>query len=104
MSLISAWAQSSRQPVTLILNLRGRLAYSRLPVKNSEIARATRQGVEDLVGVDARHRAAQDVAGRVAARLDRRQPDLVEAAPRCSGTSAMRTQWSWMSWRVVMSP
>ncbi len=41
MSLISAWAQSSRQPVTLILNFRGRLAYSRLPVKNSEMARAT---------------------------------------------------------------
>ena len=39
-SLISAWAQSSRQPVTLILNLRGRLAYSRLPVKKSLMATA----------------------------------------------------------------
>ena len=33
MSLISTRAQSSRQPVTAILNFRGRLAYSRLPVK-----------------------------------------------------------------------
>ena len=41
MSLISAWAQSSTHPVTEILNLRGRLAYSRLPVKKSETARAT---------------------------------------------------------------
>ena len=41
MSLISACAQSSTQPVTLILNLRGRFAYSRLPVKYSVIASAT---------------------------------------------------------------
>ncbi len=40
MSLIPAWAQSSVQPETDILNLRGRLAYSRLPVKNSETFRA----------------------------------------------------------------
>ena len=32
-SLISACAQSSRHPVTLILNFLGRFAYSRLPVK-----------------------------------------------------------------------
>ena len=63
MSLISAWAQSSRQPVTLILNLRGRLAYSRLPVKKSEMAAGDGQGVEDLVGVDARDRAAQARCG-----------------------------------------
>ena len=41
MSLISTRAQSSVQPVTAILNLRGRLAYSRLPVKKAEIAWAT---------------------------------------------------------------
>ncbi len=41
MSLISTRAQSSPQPVTAILNLRGRLAYSRLPVKKAETARAT---------------------------------------------------------------
>src|SRR5664280_1450202 len=40
MSLISAMAQSSTHPLTDILNLRGRLAYSRLPVKKSETARA----------------------------------------------------------------
>ena len=34
-------AQSSVHPVTAILNLRGRLAYSRLPVKKAEMARAT---------------------------------------------------------------
>ncbi len=43
MSLISAWAQSSTHPVTEILNLRGRLAYSRLPVKKSDTARAIGQ-------------------------------------------------------------
>ena len=43
MSLISTRAQSSVQPVTAILNLRGRLAYSRLPVKNAEMACATGQ-------------------------------------------------------------
>ena len=59
MSLISAWAQSSRQPVIDILNFRGRLAYSRLPVKKSEISLAIEAGVEDLVGVDARDRAAK---------------------------------------------
>ena len=41
MSSISTRAQSSRQPVTAILNLRGRLAYSRLPVKKAEMAWAT---------------------------------------------------------------
>ena len=41
MSLISTRAQSSVQPVTAILNLRGRLAYSRLPVKKAEMACAT---------------------------------------------------------------
>ena len=81
MSLISTRAQSSVQPVTAILNFRGRLAYSRLPVKKAEIAWATGQRVDDLVGVDPRHRARADVAGRVAAGLDRGQPDLPEALP-----------------------
>ena len=40
-----------------------------------------RQRLDDLVGVDARHRARAHVAGRVAAGLDRGQPDLPEALP-----------------------
>ena len=61
-----------------------------------------RAGVEDLVGVDARHRARADVARRVATRLHGGQPDLPEALPD-PGTSSMRIQCSWMSWRVVRS-
>ena len=62
MSLISTRAQSSVQPVTAILNLRGRLAYSRFPVKNAEMACATGQGVDDLLLVDARYRTGAHVA------------------------------------------
>jgi hypothetical protein len=40
-----------------------------------------RQRFDDLVRVDARHRARADVARRVAARLDRGQPDIPEALP-----------------------
>ena len=40
-----------------------------------------RQSLDDLVRVDARHRARADVARRVAARLDRRQPDVPETLP-----------------------
>src|SRR4029450_8169876 len=69
MSLISAWAQSSRQPVTLSLNLRGRLAYSRLPVKKSEIAWAAGGGSSTSSASRARARAADHVAGRGATGL-----------------------------------
>ena len=40
-----------------------------------------RGGVEDLAGVDAGHRAAQDVAGHVAAGLQAGQADAVEPVP-----------------------
>ena len=40
-SLISTHAQSSVQPVTATFHLRGRFAYSRLPVKKAEMACAT---------------------------------------------------------------
>ena len=81
MSLISTRAQSSVHPVTAILNLRGRLAYSRLPVKKAEIACATGQRVDHLVGVDARDRARAHVARRVAARLHGGEADVPEALP-----------------------
>ena len=80
-SLISTRAQSSVQPVTAIFNLRGRLAYSRLPVKKAEIAWATGYASTTSFGVDARHRARADVARRVAARLHRGEPDLPETLP-----------------------
>ena len=67
--------------MTAILNLRGRLAYSRLPVKKAEMAWATGRASTTSFGVDARDRARADVARRVAARLHRGQPDVPEALP-----------------------
>ena len=81
MSSISTRAQSSRHPVTDILNLRGRLAYSRLPVKKAEMALGHGQGLDHLVGVDTRDRAAADVARRVPAGLQGGEADVPEALP-----------------------
>ena len=54
-----------------------------LPVAGEEVRdlASDRRCVEDLVGVDAGDRAAEDVAGRVPARLHRRDPDLLEQGP-----------------------
>ncbi len=66
---------------TLILNLRGRLAYSRLPVKYSVIARATGRASKISFRVDAGDGTAEDVARGVTTGLDRREPDLLESLP-----------------------
>ena len=102
MSLISAWAQSSRQPVTLSLNLRGRLAYSRLPVKKSEIAWAT--GWASSTSSASR----PDTGQQSTLRAESPQACTVvmptaSSRAQISGTAPIRIQWSWMSWRVVMS-
>ena len=102
MSLISAWAQSSRQPVTLILNLRGRLAYSRLPVKKSEMARATGRASRTSsastpdTGQHKTLRAESPHACTVVSPTSAKRSQM-------RGTSPMRIQWIWMVWRVVMS-
>ena len=103
MSLISTRAQSSVQPVTAILNLRGRLAYSRLPVKNAEMASRHGQRVDDLLlrrcprpGSEHTLRAESPHACTVVNPTSQKRCQI-------RGTSAMRIQWSWMSWRVVRS-
>ncbi len=102
MSLISAWAQSSTQPDTDILNLRGRLAYSRFPVKKSETAvamgspsKASWASTPDtgqLSTLRAESPHAWTVVSPTAA--NRRQ---------MRGTSSIRSQWIWTVWRVVRS-
>ena len=102
MSLMSAWAQSSVHPVTEILNLRGRLAYSRLPVKKSETAWAMGSPLNaspastpetgQLRTLRAESPQAWTVVSPTAA--NRRQ---------IRGMSSMRSQWIWMVCRVVMS-
>ncbi len=102
MSLISAWAQSSTHPVIEILNLRGRLAYSRLPVKKAETARtmgmaskassASTPETGQLRTLRAESPQACTVVSPTAA--SRRQ---------MRGMSSIRTQWIWTVWRVVMS-
>ena len=102
MSLISTWAQSSMQPVTAILNLRGRLAYSRLPVKKAEMAWATGRASTTSsastpdTGQEHTLRAESPHAWTVVSPT---------SPKRCQirGTSSMRSQWSWMVWRVVRS-
>ena len=79
-SLMSPRAQSSAQPVTLILNLRGRLEKARLPSRCGCSGHGRRVAVDDLVVRDPGHRAADDVAGDVAARPGRRQADRLEPA------------------------
>ena len=81
MSLISAWAQSSTQPVTDILNLRGRLAYSRLPVKKSETLRAMGRASKASWASTPETGTAEHVAGRVAAGLHRGEADGGEPPP-----------------------
>ena len=102
MSLISTWAQSSVQPVTPILNLRGRLAYSRLPVKNAEIAWATGKASKTSLG------STPETGHEHTLRAESPHACTVvtpTSQKRCQirGTSSMRIQWSWMSWRVVRS-
>jgi hypothetical protein len=102
MSLISAWAQSSTHPVTDILNLRGRLAYSRLPVKKSETLRAMGRASKaswastpetgQLRTLRAESPQACTVVSPTAA--NRRQ---------MRGMSSIRSQWIWTVWRVVRS-
>ena len=93
MSLISTRAQSSVQPVTAILNLRGRLAYSRLPVKKAEMACGHREGVDDLVA------SIPDTGHEQTLRAESPQAWTVvrpTSQNRCQmrGTSAMRIQCS----------
>ena len=81
MSLISTRAQSSVHPATATLNLRGRLAYSRLPVKKRRNGLGHGQCRNDFLLVDARDGARAHVAGGIAARLDGGQTDIPEALP-----------------------
>ena len=102
MSLISAWAQSSTHPVTEILNLRGRLAYSRLPVKKAETASATGRPSK------ASWASTPDTGQLSTLRAESPQAWTVvrpTAANRrqMRGMSSMRSQWIWTVWRVVRS-
>ena len=102
MSLISTRAQSSRHPVTAILNLRGRLAYSRLPVKKAETAWATGRA-------STTSSASTPETGHEHTLRDESPHACTVVRPtsknRCQtrGMSSMRSQCSWMSWRVVRS-
>src|SRR5258708_4127946 len=92
-SLSSTRAQSSVQPVTAILNLRGRLEYSRLPVKNAEIACAT--GSAATISFS----SMPDTGHEHTFRAESPQACTVvnpTSQKRCQmrGTSAMRIQWS----------
>ena len=92
-SFISALAQSSRQPVTLSLNLRGRLAYSRLPVKKSEISRAISEASKTSS-------ASTPATGQPRTLRAESPHACTVVIPTCSsrahmrGTSPMWTQWS----------
>ena len=102
MSLISAWAQSSMQPVTDILNLRGRLAYSRLPVKKSEIARATGRASNASL-------ASTPETGQLSTLRAESPQACTVVSPTAAnrrqirGMSSMRSQWICTVWRVVRS-
>ena len=102
MSSISTRAQSSRQPVTAILNFRGRLAYSRLPVKKAEIAWATGRASTTSSA------STPETGHEQTLRAESPQAWTVvrpTSQNRCQirGMSSMRSQWSWIVWRVVMS-
>ena len=89
-------------PVTAIFHLRGRLAYSRLPVKYAEIARATGNASTTSLasipetGHEHTLRAESPHACTVVSPTSQKRCQM-------RGTSAMRIQWSWTSWRVVRS-
>ena len=67
--------------MTAILNLRGRLAYSRLPVKKSEMARATGRASNTSSASTPDTGHAADVAGRVATGLHGGEAHVPEALP-----------------------
>ena len=96
MSLISTRAQSSVQPVTAILNLRGRFAYSLLPVKNAERACATGRASTTSdwsmpeTGQEHTLRAESPQACTVVSPTSQKRCQM-------RGTSAMRIQCNWMS-------
>ena len=102
MSLISAWAQSSTHPVTDILNLRGRLAYSRLPVKKSETLRAMGRASKASW-------ASTPETGQLSTFRDESPHAWTVVSPTAAnrrqtrGMSSMRSQWIWTVWRVVRS-
>ena len=81
MSLISACAQSSTHPVTLILNFRGRFGVLAVAGEERRDGLDDDVRVEELVGVDAGDRAAEHVAGGIAAGLHARDVDLFEQPP-----------------------
>ena len=93
MSLISTRAQSSVQPVTAILNLRGRLAYSRFPVKKAEMAWATGNACTTSpasipeTGQEQTLRAESPQACTVVSPTSQKRCQM-------RGTSAIRIQWS----------
>ena len=102
MSLISAWAQSSVQPDTDILNLRGRLAYSRLPVKKSETARAMGRAS------NASSASTPDTGQHSTLRAESPQACTVVSPTAANrrqirGMSSMRSQWICTVCRVVRS-
>ena len=102
MSLISACAQSSTQPVTDILNLRGMLAYSRLPVKKAEIARATGRPSK------ASFASTPDTGQLTTLRAPSPQACIVVRPTAASrrqirGMSSIWIQWICTDWRVVRS-
>ena len=80
-SLISCAVHCEAQPEIVVLYLRGRFTNSGLSAATASVARSIGAGVEDLAGVDAGHRAAEDVARHVAARLQRGQAHLFEPLP-----------------------
>ena len=95
MSLISAWAQSSVHPVMEILNLRGRLAYSRLPPKNADTAWATGRALK------ASSASMPETGQQSTLRAESPQACTVDTPTAANrrqirGMSSMRSQWIWM--------
>jgi hypothetical protein len=78
------------------------LAYSRLPVKKAEMAWATGRASTTSwasmpeTGHEHTLRAESPQACTVVSPTSQKRCQM-------RGTSAMRIQWSWMSWRVVRS-
>ena len=64
-----------QQPLTLILYLRGKIGELAIVRERVAHLHQLRRGVDDLIGIDARHRAADDIAGIVAASAARGHAD-----------------------------
>ena len=102
MSLISGREQRWQQPVTLVLNLRGRSAYSSVSTNirwiesENEVASKTSSGVTPATGQPLTERGMSPQAPSVM------MPQSMNRL-RTSGRSCTVSQWNWKFCRVVMS-